>query len=241
MSPLDDVTTTSAASLAVRICFEGLWVLADRKGRLEDRPVRLKADIFPYDVLDIEPLLAELALHGFIRRYVVKGLPYIDIPTFLKHQKPHPRESPSVIPGPTQGTPKANPRSTFYTPRRPVPKTVPKTETVPRSGDGKEQEQAVPPNARHDISTQEDKRDGKATRGQREPENPDDNVGGIAKLAHEFINQHGDDDTLKDRLKDACAQHHIAYNATVIGKAIDSARVVRRLRTPQNTPEAFEL
>lgn len=228
MSPLDDVTTTSAASLAVRICFEGLWVLADRKGRLEDRPVRLKADIFPYDVLDIEPLLAELALHGFIRRYVVKGLPYIDIPTFLKHQKPHPRESPSVIPGPTQGTPKANPRSTFYTPRRPVPKTVPKTETVPRSGDGKEQEKAVPQNARHDIPTQE-------------PEDPEKNVGVIAKLAHEVITQHGDDDTLKDRLKDACAQHHIAYNATVIGKAIDSARVVRRLRTPQNTPEAFEL
>ena len=75
----------------------------------------------------------------------------------------------------------------------------------------------------------------------RELEDPEKNVGVIAKLAHEFINQHGDDDTLKDRLKDACAAHHISYNATVIGKAIDSARVVRRLQKQKAPAVAFEL
>ena len=27
----------------------GLWTQADREGRLEDRPMRLKASLFPYD------------------------------------------------------------------------------------------------------------------------------------------------------------------------------------------------
>ena len=37
-----------------RLLYQGLWVLADKEGRLEDRPKRIKAEIFPYEEIDIE-------------------------------------------------------------------------------------------------------------------------------------------------------------------------------------------
>lgn len=89
-----------------RLLFEGLWCYADRQGRLEDRPKYLKAEIFPYDNIDIENLLMMLAspkIEGredkiFIRRYSVDGRKYIDIPEFLKHQSPHNTEKESLLP-----------------------------------------------------------------------------------------------------------------------------------------------
>ena len=81
-----------------RILFTGLWCCADREGRLEDRPKRIKAQVLPYDNCDCDALLQELAAGGFIVRYVVEGERFIAIPEFLKHQKPHPRENASAIP-----------------------------------------------------------------------------------------------------------------------------------------------
>ena len=92
-----------------RILFTGLWCSADREGRLEDRPKRIKAQVLPYDNCDCDALLQELADGGFIVRYVVAGERFIAIPEFLKHQKPHPRENASAIPrhdlGNTQALP----------------------------------------------------------------------------------------------------------------------------------------
>ena len=53
-----------------RILFVGLWCLADRAGRLEDKPKRIRAAVLPYDECDGEELLSMLACHGFIVRYV---------------------------------------------------------------------------------------------------------------------------------------------------------------------------
>jgi hypothetical protein len=83
-----------------RLLFIGLWCIADREGRLEDRPKRIKADCLPYDDADADALLAELAAKGFIVRYMVDGTNYIAIPTFTRHQNPHVKEPPSVIPAP---------------------------------------------------------------------------------------------------------------------------------------------
>ena len=47
-------------SLAARLCFPGLWLLADREGRLEDRPKRIKGELFPFDTFEVGPLLDEL-------------------------------------------------------------------------------------------------------------------------------------------------------------------------------------
>lgn len=83
------------------ILFEGLWVLADREGRLEDRPLRIKADIFPYrDGLSMDSMLDWLAVNGFIVRYEVSGAKYIEILNFKKHQNPHKNETESEIPAP---------------------------------------------------------------------------------------------------------------------------------------------
>ena len=81
-----------------RILFAGLWCEADREGRMEDRPKRLKAECLPYDECDINDLLGQLAERGFIDRYVVEGQAYIQIPQFSEHQNPHVRESASSIP-----------------------------------------------------------------------------------------------------------------------------------------------
>lgn len=81
-----------------RLLFAGLWCMADREGRLEDRPRRIRAEILPYDDCDVEALLGQLAEAGFIRRYEADGNRYICIPSFLHHQKPHSRERESVIP-----------------------------------------------------------------------------------------------------------------------------------------------
>jgi hypothetical protein len=90
-----------------RLAYSGLWCQADRMGRLEDRPRLLKAQIFPYDNLDMEPILVILASpkqtnpdEPFILRYEVKGQKYIQILKFLEHQKPHHTERKSSIPPP---------------------------------------------------------------------------------------------------------------------------------------------
>lgn len=81
-----------------RILFQGLWCLADREGRLEDRPKRIKAEVFPYDNVDVAVGLAELERAGFIARYAADHLPCIQILAFAKHQNPHCKEAASTIP-----------------------------------------------------------------------------------------------------------------------------------------------
>lgn len=84
-----------------RLLFAGLWTLADREGRLEDRPKRIKAEILPYDD-DANPddLLRSLHEHGFILRYEDAGVRFIQVLAFSKHQDPHYKEKASVIPAP---------------------------------------------------------------------------------------------------------------------------------------------
>lgn len=85
-----------------RLLFQGLWCHADREGRLLDRAKKLKAEILPYDDCDIEKLLTALAERGFIERYVVNEVHYIQVVTFTKHQRPHFKEGDSELPAPTQ-------------------------------------------------------------------------------------------------------------------------------------------
>ena len=76
-----------------RLLFAGLWCLADREGRLEDRPSRIKAEILPYDAdTDMNALLDQLASRGFIARYHADDRRVIQVLTFVEHQKPYDRE-----------------------------------------------------------------------------------------------------------------------------------------------------
>ena len=84
----------------LRLFFVGLWTQADREGRMEDRPKRLKVSVMPYDACDAEAMLQELAESGHIIRYEVGNRKYIQVVNFLKHQMPHYKEVPSIIPAP---------------------------------------------------------------------------------------------------------------------------------------------
>jgi hypothetical protein len=81
-----------------RLLFIGLWCLADRDGRLEDRPKRIKMELFPCDAYDVAEGLASLAQHQFIERYQVGELSIVEILNFQKHQRPHGTEKDSTLP-----------------------------------------------------------------------------------------------------------------------------------------------
>ena len=85
-----------------RILFEGLWCIADKNGRLEDRPKRIRAEVFPYEDFQALPkcsdssfftfdeLLDMLEQAGFVQRYITDaGQRLIQIPRFRDHQKPY--------------------------------------------------------------------------------------------------------------------------------------------------------
>ncbi len=75
-----------------RILFIGLWTLANYNGDLEYKPKKIKAQILPYDNCDLEQIMINLDLSRFITIYNVKGVNYIHIDNFTKHQNPHPNE-----------------------------------------------------------------------------------------------------------------------------------------------------
>ena len=83
-----------------RLLFLGLWMMADREGRLEDRPKQIKIDVFPGDNFDVDDLLTRLAASGMVLRYQVDGCRYLQVVNFLKHQNPHRDERASLIPPP---------------------------------------------------------------------------------------------------------------------------------------------
>ena len=84
----------------VRLLFIGLWTMADREGRLEDRPIKIKMEVFPADSVDVNAGLQSLHDKGFLKRYQINGDRYIQINAFSKHQNPHKNEIVSVIPAP---------------------------------------------------------------------------------------------------------------------------------------------
>lgn len=75
-----------------RLLFIGLWTLADRDGRLENRPMRIKAELFPYENCDMASLLKQLADKGFVRAYEAGDKRVLEIPKFREHQRCHPEE-----------------------------------------------------------------------------------------------------------------------------------------------------
>lgn len=92
----------------VRLLYEGMWLYADREGRLENRPIKIKAELFPYDKVDVAVGIALLSKPKkfnpkhppFILCYENNGDKYIQILNFHKHQTPHYTEKESLIPAP---------------------------------------------------------------------------------------------------------------------------------------------
>jgi hypothetical protein len=89
-----------------RLLFAGLWTLADRDGRLEYRPRRIKGALFPYDNCEIELLVQQLATRGFVQVYRAGAVDVLAIPTFGEHQRCHPDERSEGLPPPQDGSEK---------------------------------------------------------------------------------------------------------------------------------------
>lgn len=87
-------------SITARYFFPALWCHADRDGRLEFRPKKLKAEVFPYDNVDVVELAVELHGKKFISVYESGGKLFVQIANFAKHQNPHPKEKSEGYPDP---------------------------------------------------------------------------------------------------------------------------------------------
>lgn len=85
-------------SFEARLLFIGLWTIADREGRLEDRPKQIKMELFPADNMDCDLLIGQLSEIGMLVRYEHDGKRYLQVVNFCKHQNPHKDEKASAIP-----------------------------------------------------------------------------------------------------------------------------------------------
>jgi hypothetical protein len=94
-------TELSGLSSDTKLAFIGLWCHADREGRLEDNPSKLRALIFPYKTkVDMDDILKQLSVKPFIFRYSINSKSYIQIVRWQEHQRCHHSELPSCIPPP---------------------------------------------------------------------------------------------------------------------------------------------
>lgn len=81
-----------------RLLFIGLWCIADKNGVLENRSKKIQTQILPYDDCNIDDLIFNLKVNGFIDCYEVENIQYIQIVNFKKHQNPHRNEKGSGMP-----------------------------------------------------------------------------------------------------------------------------------------------
>jgi hypothetical protein len=96
-----------SVSREARLLYIGMWNYADEHCRLHGDPAVIKGQVFPYDDVDIEPLLAELVTAGRVVAYTFDGDPYLHIPTLNKHQRLEPNKTPSRLPSPDDADPTA--------------------------------------------------------------------------------------------------------------------------------------
>lgn len=119
-------------SVHARLLFIGLWTLADGEGRLENRPMRIKAQLFPYEDFPVEACLAELEEGRHLVRYLAGEQALIQITGFRKHQRITGKEAlePSKFPAP-DGFTSASPL---------FPDGFPEFPQCPGKGKGRERE-----------------------------------------------------------------------------------------------------
>jgi hypothetical protein len=84
-------------SVNARYAWIGLWTQSDKFGRFPWKPKFLKSRIMPFDNVDFESLMIDLANRGFIERYTVDGQNYGFSPNWSKHQAIGTREKQSTF------------------------------------------------------------------------------------------------------------------------------------------------
>lgn len=98
--------TLAALGPYATLLFERLWMLADREGRIEYRPERIRVEVFPYwPEINVEDLVEKLMKSGFVQKYRERkfsSTTFIVVLNFRKHQSIHPNEAKSVLPPPPE-------------------------------------------------------------------------------------------------------------------------------------------
>lgn len=79
--------TLAECSPIARLLFVAALNFADDNGNLERSARQLKAQAFPYDSIDCEPLVLEMIGAGLIVEYQIADRKYLHIKGFLTHQK----------------------------------------------------------------------------------------------------------------------------------------------------------
>jgi len=74
-------------STNARLLFVGTWTFSDDAGNLDRSAKQLKAQVFPADNFDCEPLIQELIAHGLLVEYSSNEKKYLHIQSFTKHQR----------------------------------------------------------------------------------------------------------------------------------------------------------
>lgn len=100
---LTDAELAETLNPTERLFYIGLWTIADREGRLEDKPREIKLFTMPYDHFNVDKALQKChEAKGILERYEVKGKQYIQInpDAWAKHQSIHANEKASVLPLP---------------------------------------------------------------------------------------------------------------------------------------------
>lgn len=76
-----------SSSQACRLLYIGTWNHSDDYGVIECSPQKLKAQVFPYDDVDVRPLMDNLIALKKLLPFDVDGKKYLYIKNFLKYQK----------------------------------------------------------------------------------------------------------------------------------------------------------
>lgn len=86
----------------IMLTFQGLWMLANARGKFEYKPRLMKLEILPFIPFDLQDTLDVLEAAGYFKSYEVNGKKYGIIPSFLEHQRLNTKEinSDDKIPDP---------------------------------------------------------------------------------------------------------------------------------------------
>jgi hypothetical protein len=184
-----------------RLLFEGLWLMADRAGRLKDRPPVIRATLFAFEPdVNVDLLLTTLHKSGFVRRYRgSKGVRCVQVVNFAAHQHPHTREPDTTLPAPRKSPGRA------------------------RKSPGRAQEK--PGLGPVDTDTDTDTNAYKPA----SPPVPFRVYAAIAGQVLQAA-PGADLGTIAETFKCACARQGLSYNSDLTRKAIDAAQVARARR-----------
>lgn len=86
-------------SMAARLLFQGLWLIADDYGRGRWLPKKIEGMVFPRDHIDVDSLLNEIIKHEMIRLYTDGTEDFYEVRNWERYQSPKYRAK-TTIPDP---------------------------------------------------------------------------------------------------------------------------------------------